>query len=305
MRSKRVGLPLTLNPEHASRLYDGTEYKKFWAGKQKASLDELEHALVRELLPASGRRIIDIGCGFGRLADCYLDRFEQVVMLDGSITLLQQARETLGEKAVYIAADANHLPLAASSFDCALMIRVFHHLSDADWTLSELSRILGNGGVFLFNYSNKLSGRQLFQRLLRWNKENPFVLEPVMSGQMLMQHHPTYIHRLLKKTGFSEMQYLGTGVVDKLAGRLGRFEKWLPSGRKMASVLGIVKLAPWIMCRTRSSGEALRDYRSVDDLLICPTCQSAVRHTEQAYVCTSCNASYPIENGIADFRPSV
>lgn len=304
MRTKRVGLPLTMDPEHASRLYDGTEYKEFWAGKEKASLDHLEHALVRELLPKSGRRIIDIGCGFGRLADCYVDRFEQVVMLDGSMTLLQQARETLKDKAVYIAADANHLPLATASFDCAVMIRVLHHLSDTQWTLSDLNRILGDGGVFLFNYSNKLSARQLFRRLLRWNKENPFVLEPVMSGQMLMQHHPTYIHRTLSKTGFSEMKYFGAGVTDKLAGRLGRFEKWLPSDRTLASIFGFIKLAPWIVCRTKSSGEALKDYRSIDDLLICPSCQSAVRHTEQSYVCTSCNASYPIENGIADFRPN-
>jgi ubiquinone/menaquinone biosynthesis C-methylase UbiE len=300
MRTKRAGLPPRLNPEHASRLYDGTEYKDFWAGKQKASLDELEHALVRELLPENGRRIIDIGCGFGRLADCYLDRFEQVVLLDGSITLLQQARETLGVRATYIAADANRLPLAAASCDCALMIRVFHHLSDAHWTLSELHRILGKGGVFLFNYSNKLSARQFFRRLLRWNRENPFVLEPVMAGQMLTQHHPIHVHRELQKTGFSEIQYFGTGIVDKLVG--SRFEKWIPSGRALASFFGLIKLAPWIMCRTRSGGQALKDYRSIDDLLICPTCQSAVRRTEQSYVCTRCHSSYPIENGIADFR---
>lgn len=304
MSSKRVGLPLNLNPEHTSRLYDGTEYREFWAGKQKASLDELEHALVRELLPISGRRMIDIGCGYGRLADCYLDRFEQVLMLDGSITLLQQARERLGEKAVYIAADANHLPLAPASFDCALMIRVLHHLKDAHWTLSELSRILGHGGVFLFDYSNKLSARQLLRRLLRWNKENPLVLEPVMSGNMLMQHHPADVQRVLKTTGFSNTQYFGTGVVDKLVG--SRVEKWLPSGRSLAPLFGLIKLAPWIMCRTHSSGAALKDYRSIDDLFICPTCQSTVRRTEQAYVCisSSCNSSYPIENGIADFRPS-
>jgi len=300
MGTKRAGLPLTLNPEHASRLYDGTEYKDFWAGKQKASLDELEHALIRELLPEKGRRIIDIGCGFGRLADCYLDRFDQVVLLDGSISLLEQARETLGQRAAYIAADANHLPLAASSFDCALMIRVFHHLSDAHWTLSELDRILGKGGVFLFNYSNKLSAHQFFRRLLRWNRENPFVLEPVMAGQMLMQHHPIHVHRELKKTGFSAIQYFGTGIVDKLVG--SRFEKWMPSGRALAPFFGLIKLAPWIMCRTRSGGQALTNYRSIDDLLICPACQSAVRRTDQSYECTRCHASYPIENGIADFR---
>lgn len=305
MSSKRVGLPLTLNPEHTSRLYDGTEYKNFWAGKEKASLDELEHALVRELLPASGKRIIDIGCGFGRLADCYLDRFEQVVMLDGSITLLRQARDTFQDRAFYIAADANYLPLATSSFDCAVMIRVLHHLSDTQWTLSELKRILGDGGAFLFNYSNKLSARQLFRRLLHWNAENPFVLEPMMSGQMLMQHHPAYIQRTLIKMGFSEMQYFGTGVIDKLAGRLGRLEKWLPSGRRLAALFGIIKLAPWMICRTRSSGEALKDYRSIDELLTCPSCQAAVERRADSYVCTSCNSSYPIENGIADFRPRV
>src|SRR5574339_537191 len=103
MRSKLDGLPLAPNPEHASRLYDGIEYKDFWAGEEKAKLDDLERSLVCELLPQTGHRIIDIGCGFGRLADCYLNRFEQVVMLDGSLTLLRQAKDTFRERAVYIA----------------------------------------------------------------------------------------------------------------------------------------------------------------------------------------------------------
>jgi SAM-dependent methyltransferase len=226
-------------------------------------------------------------------------------MLDGSMTLLHQAQETFRDKAVYIAADANHLPLAESSFDCVLMIRVFHHMPDSDWILSELRRILGNGGVFLFNYSNKLSARQLLPRLLRWNEENPFVLKPMVSGQTIIQHHPAYVHQRLVKAGFSKMQYFGTGVIDKLAGRLGRSERWLPSGKALAPLLGFTKLAPWMMCRTKSGGKALRDYKRVEDLLICPTCHSAVRRSEQAYVCTSCHACYPIEHGIADFRMGV
>jgi SAM-dependent methyltransferase len=236
------------------------------------------------------------------LADCYLDRFEQVVMLDGSITLLRQAQETFREKAVYIAADANCLPLAESSFDCVLMIRVFHHMPDTEAFLSGLRRILGYGGVFLFNYSNKLSARQLFPRLLRWNEENPFVLKPMVSGQTIIQHHPAYVHQMLVKTGFSDMQYLGTGVMDKLAGRLGRFQRWMPSGQALAPAFGFIKLAPWIMCKTKSGGRTLGDYQCIEDLLICPTCHSAVVRNEQSYVCTSCHARYPIENGIADFR---
>lgn len=302
MRSKYDGLPLTLDPKEASRLYEGIEYKDFWVGKEKSSLDELEHSLVRELLPLAGHRIIDIGCGFGRLADCYLDRFEQAVMLDGSMTLLRQARSLFKDRAIYIAADANRLPLAASSIDCALMIRVFHHMPDTLWILSELNRILGNSGVFLFNYSNKLSASQLFRRLLRLNEENPFVLKPMVSGKTIIQHHPAYVHQMLIRTGFSKMKYFGTGVIDKLAGRFGRFEGWMPSGEKLAPLLGVIKLAPWIMCRAQAGGEALKDYECIDDLLICPSCHSAVYRTEQSYVCSLCNLSYPIDNGIADFR---
>jgi SAM-dependent methyltransferase len=306
MGSKFSGLPLALNPKQASQLYEGIEYKDFWVEKEKAKLDGLEHALVRRLLPPAGKRIIDIGCGFGRLADCYLDRFEQVVMLDGSMTLLRQAQEALKDRAVYIAADANHLPFAKSSFDCALMIRVFHHMPDSHWILSEIKRILSAGGIFTFNYSNKLSASRLPRRLLRWNKENPFVLEPVVSGGTLIHHHPAYVQRMLVKTGFSEMGYLGMGVVDKVTGKLGRFENLMPSGEALAHLLGVIKLAPWIMCRTRvNGGDTLRNEKCIDDLLICPSCQSSLRRSEQAYVCISCDLSYPIEDNIADFRLGV
>ena len=306
MGSKFSGLPLALNPKQASQLYEGIEYRDFWIEKEKAKLDGLEHMLVRRLLPPAGKRIIDIGCGFGRLADCYLDRFEQVVMLDGSMTLLRQAQEALKDRAVYVAADANRLPFATSSFDYTLMIRVFHHMPNSHWILSEIRRILSADGILAFNYSNKLSAAQLFHRLLRWNKENPFVLEPVVSGKTLIHHHPAYVQRMLVKTGFSDMQYLGTGVMDKLTGKLGPFERWLPSDEAVAPLLGVIKLAPWIMCRTRAKGGfPLRDEKSIDDLFICPACQSPLRRFGQAYVCSSCTLSYPVEDGIADFRIGV
>jgi ubiquinone/menaquinone biosynthesis C-methylase UbiE len=303
MPSKLDGLPLELHHKQASLLYEGIEYKAFWAGKEKQRLDDWEHYLVRKLLPKTGRRIVDIGCGFGRLSDCYLDRFEQIVMLDGSMTLLRQAQDKLKDKAVYIAADANHLPFIKSSFDCVLMIRVFHHMPDTYWILSEFGRILGHSGVFLFNYSNKLSAHQTFKRLLRWDKENPFVLEPVISGKTLIQHHPAYVHQMLIKTGFSEMKYFGTGVMDKLPGGLGQFERWQPLAMTTAWMLGLMKMAPWVICKTQKIGEALNDYKCIDDLLICPSCHNVVTHIEESYICISCKISYPIDNGIADFRP--
>lgn len=299
-----MGLPARYEPNtDPSQLYEGIEYKDFWVGKSRVRLDELEHSIIRDLLPSSGHRIIDIGCGFGRLADCYLDRFEQVVMLDGSMTLLRQARESLKERATYIAADAKRLPFSGSSFDCALMMRVFHHLPDSRHALDGVKRVLGRGGRFVFNYSNKLSARRLARRLVRLSKESPFSLKPVLSGKTLIQHHPSYVHRVLIQTGFSRIKYLGVGVTDKIPGRIGQFEEWKICGRVLAPFFGVIKLAPWIICQAQvNEGAPVEEGRSVEDLLVCPSCHNCVTRSSNAYLCQSCDRVYPIVDGIPDFR---
>jgi SAM-dependent methyltransferase len=305
MGSKFKGIPLKIDPgKYLSQLYEGINYKEFWEENSKSELDTLEHTLLQNLLPSSGTRIIDVGCGFGRLADCYLDRFEQVVMLDGSMTLLRQAQDLIKDKAIYIAADANHLPFRRASFDCVLMMRVFHHLGDSQLILNELHRVLGDLGVLVFNYCNKRSARQFVRWFFRMKKENPFTLEPVGVGTPFISHHPDYVHDILNKTGYSEISYFGTGVMDKFSGRLGRLEKWLPSGEALAPFLGALKLAPWINCRAIAHGEELNQNKNMEELLVCPLCHNALQKSLSAYICVSCGKSYPIKDGIADFRYS-
>ena len=301
-----MGLPQQFDQDKMpSQLYEDIEYKDFWTGKSRTRLDELEHSIINDNLPNSGYRIIDIGCGFGRLADCYIDRFEQVVMLDGSMTLLRQAQEAFKDKAFYIAADANRLPFGKYSFDSAIMIRVFHHLPDSQRILLELERVLGKRGILIFNYSNKLSAKHLIRRLVHLGKENPLNVEPIPSGKTMILHHPTYVHRILTKTGFSQVEYFGAGVMDKLSEKFGPLEKWLPSGKDLAPLFGRIKLAPWIVCKTQvQGGEALND-GDIEDILVCPACYGSLNKSTQKYKCTECSCSYPIVEGIADFRLDV
>jgi ubiquinone/menaquinone biosynthesis C-methylase UbiE len=300
MKSRSIGLPKESDTNHAYRMYEGIEYKEFWKESKKHNLDRLEHAIVSSLLPACGRRIIDIGCGFGRLSDCYLDRFEQVIMLDGSVTLLQQARKTVGEGATYVAADANNLPLRPSSMDCVLLFRVFHHLPDSHSILTEVRRVLGRKGVFVFNYCNKISLRQLVLWMLRRKRENPLTLETIGIGTRLISHHPRYIRGLLEKNGYSNMKYLGAGIFDKIPDPFGIL---FPLAKLLAPVFGLTNLAPWINCRAiTSSGEPLDTMRKVEDIFICPSCHCDLVYLTQAYVCKSCEHIYPIEDGIIDFR---
>jgi len=299
-----MGIPLRLDPEKSpSRLYEGIQYKDFWTGLSKDRLDQEEQALVNELLPASGRRFIDVGCGFGRLAGCYLNRFQQVVMLDGSMTLLKQAQEISGEKAFYIAADVNHLPFQSESFDCALMIRVFHHLPNSQAILLELKRILGDSGVLVFNYSNKRNARQIFEWLLRLTKVNPFTLEPAGLGTTFIHHHPQYVNRVLNDTGFSLIKYRGSGVMDKITAKLGLFDKLASTGKFVAPAWGAIKLAPWIICKANSgNASTTASDKGIEELLICPSCHHSLQKTSCKYTCLTCGKQYPIKDGIVDFR---
>lgn len=300
MSSKVAGLPPTFDPKQASRMYEGVEYKNFWDSPAKMRLDKLEQAIVRKLMPASGQRIIDIGCGYGRLVGCYLEQFEQVVMLDGSITLLRQAQETIGARVAYIAADASRLPFRPSSFDCVLMIRVFHHISDSQAILSEIQRVISNDGNLVFNYCNKLSARQLLRWVLRLIRENPFTMKPTGIGTRLISHHPAHIEQLLKQHGFIKIKYLGAGVLDKLPDASGRL---LSLAEALAPVFGIIKVAPWVNCRATASVEGqIKAGQSLDDILICPACHQELARQVFAYHCRGCKLSFPIENGILDFR---
>jgi ubiquinone/menaquinone biosynthesis C-methylase UbiE len=299
-----MGLPLKINPEEPSHgLYEGIEYKEFWNGLQRRKLDELEHAIVRDLLPVSGRRIIDVGCGYGRLADCYIGRFQQVIMLDGSMSLLNQAFEQTGGQAICIAGDVTHLPFRPASFDTILMVRVFHHITDTQACLSGLYRILCNDGRFIFSYRNKRNALHAAQWLVGRNTENPFSTEPAGVGSTLISHHPSAVHRMLLKSGFADIRYYGAGVFDWLAGKLGSMGRLIPPGRQLAGLLGRIKIAPWILCgaiarRTTS----LIDTTGIDDLLQCPSCGGGLSGGKQGYLCLMCDRHYPIEDGIIDLR---
>jgi len=91
----------------ATRLvnYEGFDYESFWDEPGRRHLDALEHRVVAELLPARGRRILDLGCGFGRLTDVYVERFDEVVLVDLARSQLEVARERWGSRVTLIQAD--------------------------------------------------------------------------------------------------------------------------------------------------------------------------------------------------------
>jgi SAM-dependent methyltransferase len=232
-----------------------------------------------------------------------MDRFQQVVMMDGSISLLHQAMDMTQGRAIYVAGDALHPPFRRAAFDTVLLIRVFHHIQDSRACLSEMSRILCKDGCFIFNYLNKQNASRVVRWLVGRNKENPFDTQTVGCGSTFISHHPDTVNSMLCEAGFADVRPFGAGVLDRFAGSDGVSKHWIGLGEHFAPFLGRSRIAPWILCRaeeTRSTN--LVDTVNVHDLFQCPACNGSLCEKMDGYQCVNCERWYPVNDGIFDFR---
>jgi ubiquinone/menaquinone biosynthesis C-methylase UbiE len=101
-------------------------------------------ALRTAIDPAPGRQLIDIGGGTGNYALALAELGWEVLVVDRSPQMLEQA-EAKGLRALL--ASAERLPLDDAGFDAALMVSMLHHVDDRDAALAEARRVMRPGGV--------------------------------------------------------------------------------------------------------------------------------------------------------------
>lgn len=137
--------------------------------------DRCDRVALRAFMPPAGERLLEVGAGFGRLADEY-GGYRQVVLLDPSGPLLSAARERLAHDARYeiVTGDAFRLPFADASFDTVVCIRVVHHFADPRLAIREFARVLRPGGVLVLESSNKRNLKAIAAYLLRRQSWSPF-----------------------------------------------------------------------------------------------------------------------------------
>jgi ubiquinone/menaquinone biosynthesis C-methylase UbiE len=93
-----------------------------------------------------GRRVLDVGCGTGRLAAALAERYGcKVWGVDLSPEMLEVARRRLPPTARVKLAPAEELPFRDGWFERVTMTLVYHHL-DPPRALAEARRVLVSGG---------------------------------------------------------------------------------------------------------------------------------------------------------------
>ncbi|CAB4933097.1 unannotated protein [freshwater metagenome] len=124
-------------------------------GSGEAVLRALESTLG---LTTDGAGVaLDLGCGAGRVTPALAARADQVVAVDVSQRMLDEAEARVGSSDAvrYVHADAGEIPqLPAAVVDVALVLGVLPHLPTAKLVaavLHELGRVLAPGGVAAFD----------------------------------------------------------------------------------------------------------------------------------------------------------
>jgi trans-aconitate 2-methyltransferase len=108
-------------------------------------------AVLDRLALAGDERVLDAGCGTGRVTELLAARLPHglVVALDGSPSMIEAARErlvALGERIEYIVADLGRpLPIAAP-VDAILSTATFHWVPDHNALFANLAAVLRPGG---------------------------------------------------------------------------------------------------------------------------------------------------------------
>jgi SAM-dependent methyltransferase len=92
-----------------------------------------------------GRRVLDVGCGTGRLAVALAERGARVWGVDPSEEMIRQARSNAAGKAVFKEAPAEALPFKEGWFERAVF-RLVVHLVDRTRAFREAARVLAPGG---------------------------------------------------------------------------------------------------------------------------------------------------------------
>ncbi len=283
--------------------YEDTSYRaRFWEGQGREYEDLAERIALRKLLPPRGRRLLEIGAGFGRLADLY-SGYDQVILLDYARSGLREAQARLGasDRFIYVAADLYRLPLASGICDTAVTVRVLHHLEDVPAALRGIAEVLKPGGTYVLEYANKRNLKAIARYLLRQQAWSPFTPEPYEFSRLNFDFQPAWIAQELKRAGFA---------VD--AGRaVSHFRyplfKRLVSPRRLAAADGLFqapgaawKLSPSVFLRAHTPGIGVA---TEDSLFRCPSCRSLeLNRAKDALICQGCGAAWSTSDGIYDFK---
>jgi 2-polyprenyl-6-hydroxyphenyl methylase/3-demethylubiquinone-9 3-methyltransferase len=158
-----------------------------------------------------GKDVLDLGCAGGFMAESIDDRGARVTGIDPAKEAIAAARahaKAEGRAISYDVGVGEALPYADASFDAVVCVDVLEHVQSLPKVISEVSRILRPGGMFLFDTINRNPIARLATITMA---EDVLKLLPQGTHDPDMFIKPSELRTELETAGFAVDQMVGLG----------------------------------------------------------------------------------------------
>ena len=134
-------------------------YKNLRDNKVNANVLFEIPALFSMMPELKGKRVLDLGCGFGEHCKKFVDcGAEKVVGIDISEKMLEVARvENCNSKIEYIKMPMEEIVQLQENFDVVISSLAIHYVEDFKGVVRNVYNLLDENGVFIFSQENPLS----------------------------------------------------------------------------------------------------------------------------------------------------
>ncbi len=135
----------------SSTLFDRWSATYDRPGFQNATYRPVHDAVLRRIDAEAPGRIVDLGCGTGQLTRRLRQKYPdaEIVGLDYSDGMLDQAAERIDGGAQLVQADAQQLPLRSATTDLVVCTESFHWYPDQAAAAAGIAELLRPGGQLL------------------------------------------------------------------------------------------------------------------------------------------------------------
>ena len=154
-------------------------------GKTRRSDPRIARKLLDILESSQASTVVDIGAGTGSYAFFLAEYGYEVIAVEPSATLRNQA---ISHPAIeWVDGYAENLPLPNQAAEAAIIMLAFHHFQDYRQALQEVNRVVGKGKIILFTYDPVMISSfwltKYFPSLIK-DVESTFIPIPKLSDEI-------------------------------------------------------------------------------------------------------------------------
>lgn len=287
--------------------YEGSNYRtRFWDGQGRDYENQVERIALRRLMAPAGANLIDIGAGFGRLADEF-GGYQQVVLFDYSRSLLREAQTRLGHDSrfLFVAGNWYKMPFVAGLFETMVQVRTIHHAQDVPALFAQLARIARPGGHYILEFANKRNLKAMVRYGLGRQKWSPFTPEPVEFAPLNFDFQRQWMGQQLAQAGFRPGRVLTVSnfrlellkKIVPISWLVGLDRLLQPAGRWW-------QLSPSLFVHNHhpQQGQMARP----GTFFACPECQTPLGPIQDNQLnCDGCGRRWAIRDGLYDFKEPI